>query len=531
MMREKVRKLFLLLLVLLLLLTLTFFTACKGGEDGESSDNEITSFSFLKVNNAALSTDVTGTISGTTITASVPFGTDRSALVASFTTTGISVTVSGVAQISGITVNDFTGAVIYTVTAEDGTTSNYTVTVSEAPSSEKKITSFSFLKVNNTALSTDVTGTINGTDITLDVPIGTDVTALVASFVTTGVSVTVSGTAQTSGSTANSFAVSVVYTVTAQDGSSLNYTVILGREDMVSVPANTTGFSMGYTDVATPVHTVASISSFTMGKYEVTYRLWYDVREWAEDNGYTFANQGKEGDDGGSGEPTTAENETVTMISWRDCIAWCNALSEKEGLTPCYYTTSSKTTVYRNSSGGGDISNNCVDWSANGYRLPTEAEWEYSARYLDGSSFLRGDAPSGWVDNSPHDDLVFIESTGTNYVDDGPPDNYIEVSAVAWWTSNSGGHTHDTGLKNANPLGIYDMSGNVWEWCWDWYDNYTTSSPYTDADTRGPDSGTERILRGGSLSNDARRLQASYRSYNDPSGASNGLGLRLVRKP
>jgi sulfatase modifying factor 1 len=391
-------------------------------------------------------------------------------------------------------------------------------------SSDCEITSFSFLASNNTALSSDITGTINGAGIILDVPIGTDVTALIATYIFNGYNVIVLGTVQISSITPNNFADPVIYTVTAFDGSSQEYTVTLVRENMAEVPANTTGFEMGYIGVAEPVHTAASISAFTMGIHEVTYRLWYDVRIWAESNGYTFFESGSEGNDGIEGaSPET--NEPVTMVCWQDCIAWCNALSEKEGLAPCYYTDPTKTIIYRDATNiNFEIScmnptnaNACVDWNANGYRLPTEAEWEYAARYIDGIIFLRGDVPSGWMD-SDNDDIL---------------DN-SEMDAVAWWNNNSGGETHDVGEKNANALGIYDMSGNVCEWCWDLDDIYTTSSPYTDADPKGPDKAKNiwRIIRGGCYND----VILWHCTSNRDAGmidlvSSITWGFRLVRRP
>src|SRR5512143_212122 len=178
-----------------------------------SSAKAITAFSFT-------SPAAAGVISGTSIAVTVPFGTDVTALVATFTTTGASVAVGGTTQVSGTTANNFTSPVIYTVTAADSSTANYTVTVTIAPSSEKAITAYSFNSV-------PATGTINEGAKTIDVtvPFGTDVTALVATFTTTGASVAVGGTTQVSGTTANNFTSPVIYTVTAADSSTANYTV------------------------------------------------------------------------------------------------------------------------------------------------------------------------------------------------------------------------------------------------------------------------------------------------------------------
>jgi hypothetical protein len=185
----------------------------------------ITAYSFLSVNNGGLGANVTATINGAAIAATVPFGTDVTALVATFTTTGTSVTVGGTAQVSGVTPHNFTAPVAYTVTAADSTTAVFTVTVTVAPSPAKDITSYQFLSVNNGGLGANVTATINGAAIAATVPFGTDVTALVATFATTGASVAVGGTAQTSGITANNFTTPVTYTVTAANGSTAVFTV------------------------------------------------------------------------------------------------------------------------------------------------------------------------------------------------------------------------------------------------------------------------------------------------------------------
>ena len=185
----------------------------------------ITAFGFLAADNSGLASDVTATISGANIAATVPFGTNVTALVASFTTTGASVSVGGTAQVSDTTANDFSSPVIYTVTADDGTTTTYTVTVTVAPSTSADLTSFAFLAADNPALASDVTATINGTAVAATVPYGTDVSALVATFTSTGQAVMVSGTPQVSGATADNFANPVTYTIVAADSTTKAYTV------------------------------------------------------------------------------------------------------------------------------------------------------------------------------------------------------------------------------------------------------------------------------------------------------------------
>ena len=215
------------LFVACLLLMLSMFTAACGGGGGNdsgggggtsaSSAKALTAFSFLSVG-------ATGTISESTksIAVSVPFGTDVTSLVATFTTTGTLVRVGSTTQVSGVTANNFTAPVVYRVFARDGTSVNYTVTVTILPFSA--LTSKTMLTFELAGVS----GAINESTRTISVilpPDGTDVTALAAVFTHNGASVSVGGFAQTSGVTLNNFTNPVVYTVTAADGSTAAYTV------------------------------------------------------------------------------------------------------------------------------------------------------------------------------------------------------------------------------------------------------------------------------------------------------------------
>ncbi|MDR2923307.1 MAG: formylglycine-generating enzyme family protein, partial [Treponema sp.] len=171
-----------------------------------------------------------------------------------------------------------------------------------------------------------------------------------------------------------------------------------------------------------PVHTV-TVKSFSIGKYEVTQKEWYEVM-------------------GSNPSYFKGDNRPVECVSWYDAVEYCNKRSEKEGLTPAY--TIDKSGKDPNNTNGDDD----IKWlvrrnrNANGYRLPTEAEWEYAARGGNGS-------PGNYT------------YSGSN-----------TAGEVAWYSSNSGGSTHDVGTRAANNLGIHDMSGNVYEWCWDWYGSY-----------------------------------------------------------
>jgi len=212
------------------------------------------------------------------------------------------------------------------------------------------------------------------------------------------------------------------------------------------------------------------VSNFQIGKTEVTWGEWKIVREWAVANGY---------DDLAKVGSGTGDRYPVTDVSWYDVVKWCNAKSEKEGRTPVYLVNGA---TYRSGefgwNGSGVVSQN----AGNGYRLPTELEWEWAAR---GGRQTHG-----------------YKYSGSN-----------DQNAVGWYYGNSGDRTHEVGTKAANEQGLYDMSGNVWEWCWDLY-----SSGYA-----------FRRFRGGSWNSHADNAPVSYRGYDSgPDYRDSYLGFRLA---
>jgi len=214
---------------------------------------DISSFVFSTFDNPQLSAYSPGTISGTSIALVVPYQTNVTALKARYTTSGATVVVGGIGQTSGDTPNNFTNTVTYTVIGADGATQDYLVTVTIAKNSARDINSFVFTKAKNPSLATDLAGTIDGTSIAVPFKSGTNLTSLVATFTTSGVSVVVGSTPQTSGTTANNFTSGVTYTVTADDGSTKNYTItpVLGIafDAGTSVSSNVVASSLAVADI------------------------------------------------------------------------------------------------------------------------------------------------------------------------------------------------------------------------------------------------------------------------------------------
>ena len=240
---------------------------------------------------------------------------------------------------------------------------------------------------------------------------------------------------------------------------------LLNPIEMISVTGGT--FTMGdtYGDgflPERPAHQV-TVSSFLISKFELTQKQWIQAL------GYNPAR-------------SWADNQPVESVSWKDAVNYCNSRSSIEGLDQCYKTENGKIVC---------------DFSQKGYRLPTEAEWEFAAR---GGLLSKNTKYSG---NS-------------------------NLTEVAWFYNDADNKTHDVGLKNPNELGIYDMSGNVWEFCWDYFsDTYYSAAPQTNP--TGPINSQYRSLRGGSWADDYVFNRVYYRNYYGENDRGTNVGLRLVR--
>lgn len=263
------------------------------------------------------------------------------------------------------------------------------------------------------------------------------------------------------------------------------------------------------------------ITAFRINRTETTYSLWYSVRTTAEDMGYKFLNPGQEGSQGRRGANPTqfGKYQPVTMISWYDAVVWCNAFSEIYGLEPCYTYNGA---AIRDATDTTKLDLCECIWQADGFRLPREEEWEYAARKTK-SGFQGGDLMSGQVDENGNDDISIPED---------------EVS----WTANNAQSTHLVGTAgtpfeakappkpgsgNPNGSGLFDMSGNVLEFVWDWMANYKSVAPGDMA--AGPEAGSQRVSRGGSWSIYTPFCYAGDRYSYDPNEVYNYFGFRIAQ--
>lgn len=226
-------------------------------------------------------------------------------------------------------------------------------------------------------------------------------------------------------------------------------------------------------------HTV-TVSDFYMSKYELTQKEYEDIT-------------------GNNPSNFSGENLPVENISWLDAVAYCNARSEKEGLTPVY-------TI--------DGQNVSWDKSADGYRLPTEAEWEYACR--------AGTTTPFYMESSPSD-------KDANYYGHYPyeiEDNYFSQGNLEVKPGEYRETTVSVDSFSENPYGLYNMHGNVSEWVWDYYGAYSTDSQ---TDPTGPETGTLRVYRGGGWNDFAKNMRSAYRATLEQDHGSFNIGIRLVR--
>ena len=427
-----------------------------------------------------------------TITITVPYGTDVTFLTPTITHTGVSVSPA-----SGAT-HDFTNSATYTVTAADQSTQAYTVKVTTSITA-KAITAFNFTNPPATGIITESSHTIAVT-----VPVGTDVKSLTPTITHTGVSV------NPASGVAHDFTDPTTYIVEDGNGDTQPYIVTVNIwapiSGMILVPSGT------FQRDATSTNT-STVSAFYISNQEITRSLFTTVTGLPDPSDTSVS---------------TGTSDPVQRVNWYHALVFCNKLSMLEGLTPVYTINGNTDPAVWIAANGGIVptASNATwdaavaDWSATGYRLPTEMEWMWAAM---GATSDRSNGYTGTGINTTGYTKGYAGSTEASGAQ-------VNIGNYAWTSENSSGTTHPVGTKLANELDLYDMSGNVFEWCWDWWTDTYPSGALTDY--RGAVSGTTRVVHGGTFLFGANPYASiAYRKFGGPSARYSIAGFRVVRQP
>lgn len=375
--------------------------------------------------------------------------------------------------------------------------------------------------------------TIGSNTISQSLPYGSNFHSQIIDFQYSGMKLLINGLEVETGISALDCQISHTLSVFAWDSSVINYTLTI-FPDLCSIMKEITGYDQ--IDGDTPfnpggtISEVPRLSDYEISIIETPYDLWHEVLQWALVNGYNLSNDGKEG------SLSTAAPEKgglpVTSITWNDAAVWCNALSEKEGLEPVYYTDETQLIVWRNSNtyypinrtasdailDGEEIDESfiSVKQTAEGYRLPTAVQWEYAARSISPGITTPADSHAGY------------------------PESVIDC---AWYGASSGGTAsigvdYPVAQKQPNTKGLFDMSGNLSEFVWDW------NSPLSGESYSNPDStgiiiaGNEKMIRGGNRESlyDEIKLSAidsitPYSTVNHLIIPDSLVGFRIAKGP
>lgn len=293
--------------------------------------------------------------------------------------------------------------------------------------------------------------------------------------------------------------VTVLITVGCSKSSKGNFVRIKGGSFTMGSPEDEPGRQQN----EGPQHKV-TVSNFYMGKYQVTvgeFRKFVNATGYKTDaetkgGGYILTKEEKNEFDANANWENPyfvqTDEHPVVLVSWNDAIEYCNWLSKEEGLTPVYTISGSK-----------DKPITTWNRAANGYRLPTEAEWEYACRAGTKTTFSTGKN---------------ITTDQANYNGNYPYGKNVKGEFRR--------RTLPVGCFTSNEWRLYDMHGNAWDWCWDWEGSYNNEAQ---KDPAGPDSGTTRSVRGGAWHNAAIALRSAFRQFNPPSNPTSRIGFRVVR--